>query len=984
MIKLFNKDEQSFSTLGLGALTDCIKCEITNELNGQYELSLQYPMSGAHYEDLILDRIIVCKPDRYSDEQAFRIYSISKPLGGRVTVKAAHISYDMNYYPIKDISATSLNDLLSKVGSASVINTPFKFVNPTTEDVTKVFETTKIRSLRSLFYSATGSKSASTNDNKSIIEEYECDVKPDNFTFNVYPKGKLGSNNGLTIRYGKNLTDMTQDSNAGTQVTGVFPLYASTTSERTSSVMTYQKVYVVRGKTPVFNDITQIEWLQTDDSETAEPSYLQNLISLIRPTVTKKPVAVLIESTTNHPTSYGGHYVGYDGLNGYVDLGTTIDQTVYEPNYPISSVDYETVYHNISLYEEDEHGVVTNNGIVYVPGHEEDYYQKILILDLSSNFDEEPTKAALREEAEKYIKENNLGDPTINVKASFILLSSSSEYSQFINAERFNLGDTITVIYEALGVSDTMRVTSISYDCVKDEYVSVELGERQPTFSSNVLYKNDKLSYLRNDKKFVNEPQVADVVGDGVNHAAGFTEEQILTLQLAKFNAPGIIEASSTTMDQIVAKLLVANDAYIANELVAGNVTVKGNIEAMTGVFHGTVNAEGNDQSKIKHLSSDSVNTKEGSIDDLSSNSIKSKSIKIADGTTLDTIKSNNYTYYRDTSHDTPGYWYGWHTDDPGAGNQKDVVTQSATPNVGDLIYYADTFSFMDVVIDYDADGYYKEDFAQLEIGYASGSTSTQTVTYSAVATYSKDNNYMYVNVRVTGSNAGPEDITVIVPWTLYYQTSDGVQGNMQGSTSCLIPSGLKMSNWTESKVMNRWGLLIPTSVSIGTLNPASKTFTIYTGGSSLAQIDNHFAPKTTNTYSLGYAGRLWKDVYAQNTTIQQSDARVKKDISYDLDKYAELFDKLKPASFKLKNGESGRTHVGLIAQDLKQAMDESKISSDDFAAYVKYLEDESIENPKEEDYSYAIRYGELISLCIYEIQKLKAQIKELESKEGS
>ena len=170
MIKLFNKDEQSFSTLGLGALTDCIKCEITNELNGQYELSLQYPMSGAHYEDLILDRIIVCKPDRYSDEQAFRIYSISKPLGGRITVKAAHISYDMNYYPIKDISATSLNDLLSKVGSASVINTPFKFVNPTTEDVTKVFETTKIRSLRSLFYSATGSKSASTNDNKSIID----------------------------------------------------------------------------------------------------------------------------------------------------------------------------------------------------------------------------------------------------------------------------------------------------------------------------------------------------------------------------------------------------------------------------------------------------------------------------------------------------------------------------------------------------------------------------------------------------------------------------------------------------------------------------------------------------------------------------------------------------------------------------------------------------------------------------------------------
>ena len=101
MIRLFEKDEQSFSTLGLGVLADCYKCEVTNELNGEYELTLEYPMSGIHFDDLKEDRIIVCKPDRYSDEQPFRIYSISKPLNRQVKVKAAHISYDLNYYPLE-------------------------------------------------------------------------------------------------------------------------------------------------------------------------------------------------------------------------------------------------------------------------------------------------------------------------------------------------------------------------------------------------------------------------------------------------------------------------------------------------------------------------------------------------------------------------------------------------------------------------------------------------------------------------------------------------------------------------------------------------------------------------------------------------------------------------------------------------------------------------------------------------------------------
>lgn len=132
-------------------------------------------------------------------------------------------------------------------------------------------------------------------------------------------------------------------------------------------------------------------------------------------------------------------------------------------------------------------------------------------------------------------------------------------------------------------------------------------------------------------------------------------------------------------------------------------------------------------------------------------------------------------------------------------------------------------------------------------------------------------------------------------------------------------------------------------------------------------------APQADGAYQLGYSGYRWKAIYATSGTINTSDEREKKDISYDLEKYDALFDMLKPASYRLRNGESGRTHTGLIAQDIEKALEECDLSGLDFAAFVK-SNDDGIER-------YGLRYSEFISLCIRQIQMLKQTVSALEER---
>ena len=133
--------------------------------------------------------------------------------------------------------------------------------------------------------------------------------------------------------------------------------------------------------------------------------------------------------------------------------------------------------------------------------------------------------------------------------------------------------------------------------------------------------------------------------------------------------------------------------------------------------------------------------------------------------------------------------------------------------------------------------------------------------------------------------------------------------------------------------------------------------------------------------YELGLPRSAWSDLYVANDPIVTSDQNKKKDISYDVSPYNSLFDALRPVSFHFINGQSGRTHLGLIAQDVEQALADSGLTDMDFAGFIKSPRKDDDGNVLEGEYDYALRYGEFIAMLIWQMQTLKAEVVKLKGR---
>ena len=122
---LYPVSETQFRNNGLGRLSDAVKCLVTEERNGQYELELQYPITGIHYTDIVEERIIAARHDDSDDIQPFRIYKITRPMNGIVTVNARHISYQLSKVVVMPFTAGSCQGALAGLVRNSVGDCPF-------------------------------------------------------------------------------------------------------------------------------------------------------------------------------------------------------------------------------------------------------------------------------------------------------------------------------------------------------------------------------------------------------------------------------------------------------------------------------------------------------------------------------------------------------------------------------------------------------------------------------------------------------------------------------------------------------------------------------------------------------------------------------------------------------------------------------------------------------------------------------------------
>lgn len=160
------------------------------------------------------------------------------------------------------------------------------------------------------------------------------------------------------------------------------------------------------------------------------------------------------------------------------------------------------------------------------------------------------------------------------------------------------------------------------------------------------------------------------------------------------------------------------------------------------------------------------------------------------------------------------------------------------------------------------------------------------------------------------------------------------------------------------------------------------------------------------NTLKLGTSGNRWKQLYAGTASISTSDRNFKKEIRGLEEKHLDFFLRLIPVSYQFIDGESGRTHIGFIAQDVEDAMEQCGITALDFAGFCKDVKTQSVPIEKKvellegeivtytdyeerpvldadgnPEYIYSLRYEEFIALVTYATQKLYGRVDTLISR---
>ena len=154
-------------------------------------------------------------------------------------------------------------------------------------------------------------------------------------------------------------------------------------------------------------------------------------------------------------------------------------------------------------------------------------FEKISVLDCTSQFEEKPTEAQLRNYVKKYLQNTSLTEPDIDIKIDFFQLWQTPGYQDIAEAERVSLCDTVHVYISKLGIEVSCKVTETEYDVLLERYKSITLS------NAAVYSRNSSLSGSLGSLR--DEAQLAT---EAVNRVeTQVTDIRTLTVQQEYFNA---------------------------------------------------------------------------------------------------------------------------------------------------------------------------------------------------------------------------------------------------------------------------------------------------------------------------------------------------------------------------------------------------------------------------------------------------------------
>ena len=208
----YDEDETSFTTRGIGPCSEATRCEVREELNGKYDLTLEMPATARHFTEVGTRTIILAKPNPYDNPQPFRIYRPVKNSKLTVTYDANHISYDLEGYPVIPFTASNAHQAVVYLNNNQVISSqPFTFATDMTQANVGTMKVEEPKDSRSLL---------GIGDN-TLVGTYGGTLQYDKY--NVFLMTDRGEDRGYVIAYGKNIIDLEQEQNIADVYNAVFP-----------------------------------------------------------------------------------------------------------------------------------------------------------------------------------------------------------------------------------------------------------------------------------------------------------------------------------------------------------------------------------------------------------------------------------------------------------------------------------------------------------------------------------------------------------------------------------------------------------------------------------------------------------------------------------------------------------------------------------------------------------------------------------------
>lgn len=263
---LYNADEKTFINNGRGRLSDMISAVVTEERNSVYEMEFRYPITGVHFDEIEIGRIVTATHDDNGDVQPFEIYARSVPdLNGVVTFNAHHISYKLCDIVVMPFDAGSCAAALQEIQNNSVNANPFTFW--TDKATVASYKNGVPRLARNML----------GGEENSILDvfgtgEYEFDK------WTVKLHAARGTDSDVEIRYSKNMTNLSQNIDDSDSYNAIVPYWAD---EEGNLVTLPEKVLVYSGISPRIAYLTDQDLIiiRDENNDPIEVAYTQIIAS---------------------------------------------------------------------------------------------------------------------------------------------------------------------------------------------------------------------------------------------------------------------------------------------------------------------------------------------------------------------------------------------------------------------------------------------------------------------------------------------------------------------------------------------------------------------------------------------------------------------------------------------------------------------------------------------------------------------------------